>query len=147
MHSKRSLLVIAATILSVAALAPSVSASSPRSGELLLTKDCTAYTGQAGDSCTITSSSLNAIMIGSTVVYTEEADFATMSLNTDIVINGPGANTAVGHVTLNLATGVGAVTISGGTGVFSSLHASGVVSPLGGPNFGWTGTYSFSPRD
>ena len=42
-------------------------------------------------------------------------------------------------------------TFSGGTGKFTHFQATAAVSlPLGGPggpNFSWTGTYSFSPRD
>jgi hypothetical protein len=36
----------------------SLSAASPRSGTLHVTKQCSTYTGQAGDICTITSSNL-----------------------------------------------------------------------------------------
>jgi hypothetical protein len=139
--------VVVATILSLVALAPAVGASSPRSGVLLLTKDCTAYGGAAGDTCTITSSSLGLIKVGSTVVYAEAADFGTMTLDTEIVINGPGANSAFGHVTLNLATGEGSVMLEGGTGALTWLQASAAVSHLDGPNWGWEGEYSFSPQD
>ncbi|MET0216099.1 MAG: hypothetical protein ABW292_24025, partial [Vicinamibacterales bacterium] len=43
--------------------------SFPRSGALHVTKECRDYHGQAGDICTITSSNLDAIEVGSTVVY------------------------------------------------------------------------------
>ncbi len=46
---------------------------------------------------------------------------------------------------LDLSTGTGVVTISGGTGVFRGFRARVDVSPLGGPNFAWDGTYSFDP--
>ena len=144
MHAKRLLLLVGATALCLATLAPTVSAS-PRSGDLAVTKSCATYAGLAGDFCTITSSSLNAIKVGSRVYYLQAADFGTATLSSDITIDGPGGNTAYGHVTLDLATGLGTVTISGGTGVFSGFHASVAVSPLGGPDFAWEGTYSFSP--
>ena len=127
------------------AITPSLSASSPRSGELHVTKECSSYTGQAGDFCTITSSSLKAIEVGSRVVY-ESAAGAT-SLDSDVaLVVGPG-NTAFGHCRLEFATGVGLCTFSGGTGKFNHFHASAAVSYLGGPNWAWDGTYSFSPRD
>ncbi len=127
------------------ALAPSLSESSQRSGALHLTKECSAYTGAAGDFCTITSSNLKAIKVGSRVVYTSAADFSTGLLNSDLIIDAPGKNTAFGHVTLNLATGVGVVEFSGGTGDFSGFHARIAVSPLIAPSFAWEGTYWFSP--
>jgi hypothetical protein len=110
-------------------------------------KDCSAYTGHAGDFCTLTSSSLKEIEAGSRVVYASDA--VGTSLDTDVVLDlpGPGNNTAFGHCTLILATGVGVCNFSGGTGKFIWFHASVAVSYLGGPNFAWDGTYSFSPRD
>lgn len=144
MYSKRMLLVAGATILSLAALAPVVAAS-PRSGDVSVTKSCATYAGAANDYCTITSSNVNAIKAGTRVIYLQAADFSTLTLDSDIVIDGPGNNNAVGHVTLDLATGLGTVTISGGTGVFTWLDASVAVSPLGGGSFAWDGTYDFSP--
>lgn len=146
MRAKRLLLLIGATALCLATLAPAVSAS-PRSGDLAVTKTCVTYTGAAGDFCTITSSSLNVIKAGSRVYYLQAADFQTLTLNSDITIDGPGNNTAYGHVTLDLATGLGAVTISGGSGVFRGFHASVAVSPLGGGSFAWGGSYGFTAGD
>lgn len=116
-----------------------------RSGALNVTKDCTLYSGQAGDTCTITSSNLAAIEVGSTITYASAAVWP--NLDTDVVLDppGPGNNTAFGHCTLSLATGVGTCTLSGGTGKFTWLKASVAVSYLGGPNFAWNGTYSYGP--
>lgn len=118
-----------------------------RTGSLSLTKDCSAYAGRAGDSCTITSSSLDAVEVGSTIVYASGA--VGTSLDTDVVLDlpGPGNNRAFGHCTLDLATGIGACTLAGGTGKFTWLQATVAVSHLGGPNFGWVGTYAFTPRN
>jgi hypothetical protein len=139
------ILVLAAALLA-ATLAPSVSASSPRSGDLNVTKECTGFTGLAGSYCTITSSSVKAIDVGSRIVYLQPAGISTPA-GSDVVLNvGPGNNTAFGHCALD-ATGSGLCTFSGGTGKFTWFHASVNVSYLGGPNFGWDGTYSFSPRD
>lgn len=145
MHSKRSLLVVAAAILSLAALAPAVAAS-PRSGDAHITKECSTYAGQAGGYCTITSSNIKAIPVGSRVIYLEALAFPYTVLDTNIVLDppGPGNNKAFGHVYLDLSTGAGEATFSGGTGQFTWFHASVDVSYLGGVDWGWEGTYSFS---
>jgi hypothetical protein len=120
---------------------------SVRSGDLHVTKECSAYTGEAGSFCTITSSNVKAIEVGSRIVYAQAAGAA--SLDSDIVLDlpGPGNNTASGHCDLDFATGIGLCTFSGGTGKFTHFQASANVSYLGGPNWAWDGTYSFSPRD
>jgi hypothetical protein len=117
-----------------------------------VTKECSAYAGQAGDVCTITSSNLDAIEVGSRVVYAKAADFLSSppSLDSDVVLDlpGPGNNKAFGHCHLNFATGLGLCTFSGGTGKFTHFDASVDVSPpTDGVNWHWTGTYSFDPRD
>ncbi|HET9194557.1 MAG TPA: hypothetical protein VFO21_16860 [Vicinamibacterales bacterium] len=129
--------------------ASSLAASFPRSGDLDVTKECSTYTGHAGDVCTITSSNVEEIEVGSTIVYARDADFSTLSLDSDVVLDppGPGNNTAFGHCNLSLVTGIGLCTFSGGTGKFTHFHGSANVSYLGGPNYAWDGTYSFGPRD
>ena len=148
MHSKRSLLTVAAAILSLAALAPAVSAT-PRSGDVHVTKECSDYTGAAGDYCTITSSNVAAIEVGSRVIYLQPLTFPV--LDTDIVLDppGPGNNVAFGHVYLDLGTGAGVATFTGGTGKFTWFHASVAVTPNAAESYGWAwdGTYDFSPRD
>ena len=129
-----------------------VSASFPRRGELHVTKECSAYHGQAGEFCTITSSNLDAIEVGSRVVYAKAADFLSSppSLDSDVVLDPPepGNNTAFGHCRLNFATGLGLCTFSGGTGKFTHFDASVDVSPpTDGVNWHWSGAYSFNPGD
>jgi hypothetical protein len=122
------------------------SKSGPISGTLHVVKDCTAYHGFAGETCTITSSNLKEIE-GSLITYASDA--VGTSLDTDVLLDppGPGNNIAFGHCTLSLATGVGVCRLSGGTGKFTWFQADVAVSYLGGPNFAWDGEYSFSPRD
>jgi len=131
----------------VSGLAAAAPAASPRSGALHVTKECSEYTGLAGSFCTITSSNLKEIEVDSKVFYAKAAGAA--SLDSDVVLDlpGPGNNTAFGHCRLEFATGVGLCTFSGGTGKFTNFQASANVSYLGGPNWAWDGTYSFSPRD
>jgi hypothetical protein len=118
-----------------------------RSGALHVTKECSAYTLLAGSYCTITSSNLKQIEVGSRVVYATAA--GATSLDSDLILDlpGPGNNIAFGHVVLSLVTGTGVVTFSGGTGKFTKFHARVVVSPLGWPNWAWDGTYSFRQDD
>ena len=122
----------------------SASMSSARSGDLNVEKECHAYTGGAGEICTITKSNVKEIEIGSTITYAQAAGSDGM-LSTDIVLDppGPGNNHAFGHCALNLATGIGVCTLSGGTGKFTWIHARVDVSPLGWPNFAWDGEYSY----
>ena len=123
---------------------PSV-VSVPRSGALHLVAECSQYTGLADSFCTITSSNVRAITVGSRVVYLQPA--GTTSLDSDIVlVVGPG-NYALGHVTLDFAAGAGTVTIRGGTGHFTSFHAKATVSALGGPEWAWVGTYRFGGHE
>jgi hypothetical protein len=127
---------------------PSLSASSARTGDLLVTKECSAYTGAAGSFCTITSSNLKAIEVGTRIVYAQAA--GATSLDSDVVLDtpGPGNNIAFGHCTLDLATSSGLCTLSGGTGKFTWLYTSAVVSFDSTTGlWHWEGTYSFSPHD
>jgi hypothetical protein len=128
-------------------LQPAFSASFPRSGALHITKECSQYTRLAGGFCTITSSNLEAIPAGTRVIYALAA--GATGLDTDVMLDppGPGNNVAFGHVVLDLVSGQGVVTISGGTGKFTWLEASVVVSRLVRPNWAWEGTYSFDPRE
>ena len=128
----------------VAAGAPSLS-QSPRSGDLHITKECGDYQGNAGDFCTITSSNVRGIDVGSKVVYGEA--LGATSLDSDVVLDppGPGNNKAFGHCALNLLTGLGVCTFSGGTGQFRHFDATAQVSYLGGFDWAWDGTYSVSP--
>jgi hypothetical protein len=116
-----------------------------RSGTLHVEKECTEFDGTDGTFCTITSSTLDAIEVGSRVIY------ATVNgagpLDSDVVLDlpGPGNNAAFGHCTLNAVKQE--CTFSGGTGKFRHFSATVTVSDLGNFNFAWDGTYSLSPRD
>ena len=118
-------------------------ASSRRGGPLHVTKECHEYSAQPGQHCTITSSNVPEITVGSRVVYEDGA--VGTSVDTDIILYaaGPGNNTAFGHVVLDLGTGRGVVTFAGGTGKFQRFYARVDVSPLGWPNFAWDGRYVF----
>ena len=117
--------------------------TSSRAGELHITKECSSYTGLAGQFCTITSSNLKQIAVGSTVVYAKGA--GATSLDSDIALYQPGHrnDVAFGHVTLDFVKGRGLVTFSGGTGRFRGFRARADVAHLTETNWAWDGTYSF----
>ena len=121
--------------------------ASPRSGALHVKKNCSQYSGAAGSFCTIRSSNLKAIKVGSRVVYASAAGDPTPGvLDSDLVIDGPGHNTAFGHVVLDLSTLSGTVTLSGGTGRFTHFHAGPItVACPRFPDCSWDGPYDFSP--
>jgi hypothetical protein len=123
------------------------SASSSRSGALLVTKECSQYDYTAGSFCTITSSNLPEIPVGSKVVYAQAFGAQVPGwLDSDIVLVAGHGNTARGHCYLNGANGLGVCTFSGGTGkAFHEFHADVNVSFLGGVAWSWGGTYSFNP--
>jgi hypothetical protein len=109
-----------------------------------VTKECSGYTGSAGSFCTITSSNLAAIEVGSRINYLQPADLFTPA-GSDVVLDtpGPGNNKAFGNCSL----GLGQCTFWGGTGLFTWFHASVVVTVDSTGLWHWEGTYSFSPRD
>lgn len=141
------LLVAGFATLSMGPGVVSVSASSDRKQEPLhVTKECSAYTGQAGSFCTFTSSNLAAIKVGSKVFYDQAAGTPAGLLDSNVVIDAGDGNRAVGRCTLDLSNYVGLCTFSDGTGDFVGFHARVDISPIGGPNFSWDGTYGFTPE-
>jgi hypothetical protein len=127
-------------------LGPSAAAAkSPLSGALHVTKECSQYTGEPGSFCTITSSNLKAITVGSKVFYAEPAGAA--GLESDLFLYAGRGNSAFGHVTLSLASGSGVLRFSGGMGKFRSFRARVNVTYTPDTKlWHWDGTYSFKPR-
>jgi hypothetical protein len=141
--SMRLLVAVAAT-LSITAVVSSVSAASPASKTLRITKDCSGATGRAGFFCTIRSSNVKAIKVGARIFYFQEN--RPTQLNSDAVLYAGRGNTAAGHCLLRFATGRGLCTFSDGTGTLAGFQARVRVSADSKiPNlFHWEGTYSFS---
>ena len=78
------------------------------------------------------------------VIYLSAA--GATSLDSDLVLDGPGNNDAFGHVTLDFQTLSGEVTFSGGNGRFRGFHASVAVTyDAQAGLWRWEGTYSFTP--
>jgi hypothetical protein len=135
-----SLLVVAGSLFVVTASARSGSQSHHRRA-LHVTKECSQYTGQIGSYCTITSSNVAAITVGTRVFYAQAA--GPSSLDSDVILYAGPGNTAAGHCALDFETGLGLCTFSDGTGTLERFSARANVSYLGGPNWAWDGTYRF----
>ena len=141
---------VVALTLSLSSGAASVSASTARNGDLHVTKECSQYNGNAGDFCTITSSNLAEIVVGTRVNYDQAAGIPAGLLDSNIVLDAGNGNWAVGRCTIyagNILGTVGVCTFSDGTGRFAGFHARVNVS-TSDPNFinyNWDGTYGFSP--
>jgi hypothetical protein len=138
---------VVALALALSTGTASVYASSERNRALHVTKECSEYTGAAGAFCTITSSSLGRIKVGSRVYYDQAAGIPAGLLDSNVVLDAGDGNRAVGRCTLDPTTGLGLCTFSDGTGRFAGFNARVQVSYLGGFDFAWDGTYSFSPLD
>ena len=155
---KRFAMLVAGLMLTAGITAVSASGvaglsdDSARSGALHVTKMCApppagGFTGQPGSYCTITSSTLMAIGVGSKVFYAEGP--AAGVLDSDIYLyTGPGSS-AFGHVTLSLATRSGVIKFSGGTGQFRGFRAWVDVTYNADTNlWHWDGRYGFTrPND
>jgi hypothetical protein len=124
-----------------------------RSGALRVTKACAkTYHGLAGDFCTITSSNLKEIEIGSTITYASAVSSVGF-LETDVVLDlpGPGNNVAFGHCSVDLTAinGTMGCVFSGGTGKFTWFHADVKLSLVDpddpATELVWNGRYSFRP--
>jgi hypothetical protein len=148
----KSVLGLATAVALLAALGFSVTAASsqnqaPRgTKEFHATKDCSGFTGLVGAYCTIRSSNVKALKVGSKIFYVQKAGKTALDSDTVIYVNR--GSVATGHCLLRFATGVGLCTISDGTGTLAGLHlrvrvtADSSVSNL----WHWDGTYSFNRR-
>jgi hypothetical protein len=126
--------------------AASVSASTLRTRDLHVTKECSQWTGEAGSYCTITSSNLARLNVGSRVYYDQAFGIPQGLLDSNVVLDTDNGR-AVGRCTLDSTTGQGLCTFSDGTGRFAGFNARVNVSFIGGFDWSWEGTYSFAPRD
>jgi hypothetical protein len=145
-----SVLVVAAGSCSLAALVFFVSAASSQNRALRATKafhgtkDCSGFSGLVGAYCTIRSSNVEALKVGSKIFYMQVA--GKTALDSDTVIYVKRGSVATGHCFLRSATGVGLCTISDGTGTLAGfrlrvrVRASSSIPKL----FHWDGTYSFN---
>ena len=122
-------------------------AADGQSGQLRITKDCSAYSGSPGQYCTIETSNLDAIPAGSRVYYDQALGVPAGLLDSNVVLDAGNGNRALGRCTLDLSNGSGLCTFSDGTGTLSGFTARVTVSYLGGTLWGWDGAYRFHPPE
>ena len=126
--------------------APSLTAAG-RSGRIHATKACAGtYFGNAGDWCTIASSDIGPLPVGSRFLYSQAAGVPAGLLDSNVVLDAGDGNRAVGRCTLDLGTGLGLCTFHEGTGQFVGFEARIDVNC---PTDDCTldGSYKFRPND
>jgi hypothetical protein len=146
---KRGLGLVTAVAL-LAALAFSVPAASSQNQAALktkafhATKDCSGMTGLVGAYCTIRSSNVKAVKVGSKIFYVRA--LSSTGLDSDIVIYVKRGSVATGHCFLPSTNGVGLCTISDGTGTLDGFQLRvRVTADSSLPKlWHWDGTYSFN---
>jgi hypothetical protein len=108
------------------------------------TKDCSGFTGLVGAYCTIRSSNVKALKVGSKIFYVQEA--SKTALDSDTIIYVKRGSVATGHCFLRSATGVGLCTMSDGTGTLAGFRLRvRVTADASVPSlYHWDGTYTFS---
>ena len=120
-----------------------------RSGELHMTKNCVAFTGNPGSYCAVTASNLHEIVIGSQIFYDQPSGVPGLlegGLDSNVVLYVGTGDWAVGRCTLDGTTNLGLCIFSDGTGSLAGFHARAIVSSTDGVNYALDGTYSFGPE-
>jgi hypothetical protein len=143
---------VAAAAVYLTTGAASLAAEDGRHRPFHLEKDCIAYTGAAGDHCTVTRSNLPEIPPGSIIYYDQANGIPAIPpngfLDSNIFLYVATGDWAVGRCTLDNTTNLGVCTLSDGTGPLAGVTARVDVSFLGGTDgalYAWEGTYSFNP--
>ncbi len=134
---------IAVISLALTTGAPSVRAAG-RNGVLHIMKECSQDKGNAGDFCTITSSNLTEIPVGSKVFYDQAAGTPTGMLDSNVIVDAGNGNRGFGRCTLDLTTALGLCTFSDGTGLLTGFNARAEVDCTSVCQ--WVGAYRFSPN-
>ena len=98
-----SLLAVAASVLAVTASAQSGAGANDRTRPFHLTKECGPdYHGGIGAYCTVTSSNVPAIRVGTKIFYAQ-AGAPDGSLDSDVILYAGPRNTATGHCAVDPA--------------------------------------------
>jgi hypothetical protein len=134
-------LVLALALLVIATGAVAAHADWERSGILEITKECSQDQGRAGDFCTITSSNLQQIAVGSKVFYDQAAGIPAGLLDSNVVLDAGEGNRAIGRCTLDLTTALGLCRFSDGLGDLAGFSARVKVDCRSGCR--WDGPYHF----
>ena len=151
MRSTRRFLTLAATILALSALTPSVSAQSSSTppdapNALHATKDCSGFTGLPGSICILTASNLAQIPVGSLYIYYGPELSNPMMLSSAMVLDAGDGNTAFGYCMVDQKAGPsGMCTFWAGTGTLVGFNAVVTVTVDSTGAWHLDGTYLFAP--
>src|SRR5579864_9133670 len=137
----RLITLVLAFALTTGVISASASEPSERTGNLHVTKEFSQYNGNPGEFCSITSSNLAAIKIGSKVFYDQADGIPKGLLDSNVVLDAGAGNRAIGHCTLDDTTNLGLCTFSDGTGQFSGFQARVLVDCTSICR--WDGSYRF----
>lgn len=121
-----------------------LSASPEKGRKIHITKECSEYTGAAGDWCTVTVSNVGRLPVGTKILYSQAAGVPAGLLDSNVVIDAGDGNRAVGRCTLDLTTGLGLCTFYDGTGQLAGFEARVDVTCPPGPECDWDGTYGIN---
>jgi hypothetical protein len=147
------LALVAALVVSrvVSPLGVRAASGDDQNGSLHLIKTCPAYLeahGAAGSFCTISSSNVPQIPVGTTVYYDQAAGapvgtgVPTGFLDSNVLLYVSPGDWAVGRCTIDWSTFTGLCTFSNGVGPLAGFRARIEASPAGGVDFHWDGTYN-----
>jgi len=134
-----------ALTVTVSAEVDPASPPSARTRSLHVTKECSEYSGSAGSFCTITSSNIQRIPVGTRVYYDQAAGVPAGLLDSNVVLDAGDGNRALGRCTLDLTTGLGLCTFSDGIGDLAGFHARVAVDCTA--ECRWDGVYGFAKVD
>ena len=142
--SVRKLVAVAGAILALAVVIPLTSASAGSTLQPLhVTKECSQFTGDTPSFCTITGSNLDAIRVGTKVMYWGPVLTDPNFMSSRVVLRAGHGNRAFGYCQTIADPYHGTCTFWKGTGALSGFHASVDVTYVSGADFDWDGTYLF----
>jgi hypothetical protein len=114
-----------------------------RSGFLRVSKECSGFSGDPGSFCTITVSNTSLVPKGSKIVYGQPGGVPGIGLDSNVVLERPDGDRAMGRCTLG-ANGGGLCTFSDGTGQLAGFTARVEVTTTDFVIWKWQGTYEFA---
>ena len=143
--SKRlGLAVATASVLSLACLmSPVLAGDAGREGTANLMADCSTYTGAAGSFCTVTSSNIAEMPVGTVAYHIQPANIVAGLLDTNVVYDAGNGNRAIGHCTTDLVSLTGLCQFTDGTGQLAGFEARINVAATTPPIYSATGPYRF----
>jgi hypothetical protein len=134
---------VAALSLTCLVWSAQAGAHAEREGTVQIIKDCTNYTGNPGSTCTITSSNIAELPIGTVVYYLQAANIVAGLLDSNVILDAGNGNRATGRCTFDLNSFTGLCQFTDGTGQLAGFEARVDVAATTLPSYSWNGPYHF----